>query len=75
MGPSVRAKVPILAPDSTQVVGEVSVGMSTSSVYGLLRNEQRLAAVTAGPALLAGVILSALLARRWREQTLDLQPT
>ena len=75
LGPSVRAKVPILAPDSTQVVGEVSVGMSTSSVYGLLRNEQRLAAVTAGPALLAGVILSALLARRWREQTLDLQPT
>jgi two-component system CitB family sensor kinase len=75
LGPSVRAKVPILAPDSTQVVGEVSVGMSTSSVYGLLRNEQRLAAITAGPALLAGVILSALLARRWREQTMDLQPT
>lgn len=75
LGPSVRAKVPILALDSTQVVGEVSVGMSTSSVYGLLRNEQRLAAMTAGPALLAGVILSALLARRWREQTLDLQPT
>lgn len=75
LGPSVRAKVPILAPDSTRVVGEVSVGMSTSSVYGLLRNEQRLAALTGGPALLAGVVLSALLARRWREQTLDLQPT
>ena len=75
LGPSVRAKVPILAPDSTRVVGEVSVGMSTSSVYGLLRNEQRLAALTGGPALLAGLLLSALLARRWREQTLDLQPT
>jgi two-component system CitB family sensor kinase len=75
LGPSVRAKVPILAPDSTRVVGGVSVGMSTSSVYGLLRNEQRLAALTGGPALLAGVLLSALLARRWREQTLDLQPT
>jgi two-component system CitB family sensor kinase len=75
LGPSIRAKVPIRALDSTRVVGEVSVGMSTSTVYGLLRNEQRLAAMTAGPALLAGVVLSALLARRWREQTLDLQPT
>lgn len=75
MGPSVRAKVPVLTVDSAQVVGEVSVGMSTSSVYGLLRNEYRFAALTGGPALLVGVVLSALLARRWREQTLDLQPT
>ena len=75
MGPSVRAKVPVLEPNSTQVVGEVSVGMSTSTVYGLLRNEYRFAALTGGPALLVGLVLSALLARRWREQTLDLQPT
>nr|MCW1960031.1 Spo0B domain-containing protein [Mycobacterium sp.] len=75
MGPSVRAKVPVLEPGSTRVVGEVSVGMSTSSVAGLLRNEYRFAALTGGPALLVGVVLSALLARRWREQTLDLQPT
>ena len=74
LGPSIRAKVPILAPDSTQVAGTVSVGMSTSSVYGLLRSEQRLAALTGGPALLTGVTLSVLLARRWRKQTLDLQP-
>lgn len=74
LGPSVRAKVPVLAPDSSRVVGEVSVGISTSSVYGLLSNEQRAAALTAGPALLAGVLLSVLLARRWREQTMDLQP-
>ena len=75
LGSSIRAKVPVLEPDSTKVVGEVSVGMSTSSVYGLLRNEYRFAALTGGPALLVGVVLSALLARRWREQTLDLQPT
>jgi len=74
LGPSIRAKVPVLAPDSTRVAGQVSVGMSTSSVYGLLRSEQRLAALTAGPALLTGVVLSVLLARRWRTQTLDLQP-
>lgn len=74
LGPSVRAKVPVRAPGTDQVVGQVSVGMSTSTVYGLLRNEQRLSAMTAGPALLIGVALSMLLARRWREQTLDLQP-
>ena len=75
LGPSVRAKVPILQPDSSRVVGQVSVGMSTSTVYGLLRNEQRLALLTGGPALLTGVLLSVLLARRWRRQTLNLQPT
>jgi len=74
LGPSVRAKVPILEPDSTQVIGQVSVGMSTSTVYSLLRNNQRLAALTGGPALLTGVLLSVLLARRWRRQTLNLQP-
>lgn len=75
MGPSVRAKVPVYEPDSTRVIGEVSVGMSTSSVYSLLRDEQRLAFYTGGPALLTGVLLSVLLARRWRRQTLNLQPT
>ena len=75
MGPSVRAKVPVFAPDSTQVVGVVSVGMSTASVYELFRKDLRLSALTGGPALLIGVLLSGLLARRWRELTLDLQPT
>ena len=75
LGPSMRAKVPVRALGSERVIGAVSVGMSTSSVYELLFNEQRLALLTGGPALLAGVVLSALLARRWREQTLDLQPT
>ena len=74
LGPSIRAKVPVVALDSTRVIGQISVGMSTSTVYGLLRNEQRAAAMTGGPALLAGVVLSGLLARRWRDQTLDLQP-
>ncbi len=75
LGPSMRAKVPVRELDSDRVIGTVSVGMSTSSVYELLRDEQRLALMTGGPALLAGVVLSALLARRWRAQTLDLQPT
>ncbi len=74
LGPSIRAKVPIRAPDSNQVVGEVSVGMSTKTVYDVMRGDLRLAALTGGPALLVALALSALLARRWREQTLDLQP-
>jgi two-component system, CitB family, sensor kinase len=74
LGPSIRAKVPVRAPDSGRIAGLVSVGMSTSSVYDLLRGEQRIAALTAGPALLTGVVMSVLLARRWRHQTLDLQP-
>ena len=75
LGPSVRAKVPVFAPDSDQVVGQVSVGMSTSWVYRLLSSDLRAALLTGGPALLTGGVLSVLLARRWRKQTLDLQPT
>jgi two-component system CitB family sensor kinase len=75
LGPSIRAKVPVLELDSNRVIGQVSVGMSTSTVYALLRDERRLAALTGGPALLTGVVLSVLLARRWRRQTLNLQPT
>lgn len=74
LGPSIRAKVPVRAPDSTQVVGAVSVGMSTKSVYNLMRGDLRAAALTGGPALLFAVLLSVLLARRWRQQTMDLQP-
>lgn len=75
MGPSVRAKVPVFAPDSTTVVGQVSVGMSTSWVYRLLNSDLRAALLTGVPALLVGVLLSVMLSRRWRALTLDLQPT
>lgn len=74
LGPSVRAKVPVFAPDSDKVVGQVSVGMSTSWVYRLLSSDLRAALLTGGPALLTGGCLPVLLARRWRKQTLDLQP-
>ena len=75
LGPSMRAKVPVLAPDASQVIGQVSVGMSTSSVYDLLRKDLNAAALTGGPALVIGALLSILLARRWRELTLGLEPT
>jgi two-component system, CitB family, sensor kinase len=75
LGRSVRAKVPIYAPNSTRVVGEVSVGISTETVHHQLWSDVRRAAVLVGVALLIGVVGSVLLARRWRGLTLGLQPS
>jgi two-component system CitB family sensor kinase len=69
LGPSVRAKVPVLAPDSDRVVGEVSVGMSTAAVHAQLRSDLWAAALMGAVALAAGALVSGLLARRWRGQT------
>ena len=74
LGPSVRAKVPVLQPNSDRVVGEVSVGVSTAAIHSQLWRDLRTAAVLVGAALLIGVVSSALLARRWRGLTLGLQP-
>ncbi|WP_018599912.1 sensor histidine kinase [Mycobacterium sp. 155] len=75
LGPSVRAKVPVLAPDSDRVTGEVSVGISTSAVHHQLWTDVRTAAVLVGVALVIGVVGSVLLARRWRGLTMGLQPS
>jgi two-component system CitB family sensor kinase len=75
LGTSVRAKVPIYAPDSNRVVGEVSVGVSTETVHHQLWSDVRKAAVLVGVALIVGIIGSVLLARRWRGLTLGLQPS
>jgi two-component system, CitB family, sensor kinase len=75
LGRSVRAKVPIYAPDSNRVVGEVSVGVSTETVHHQLWSDVRKAAVLVGVALIIGIIGSVLLARRWRGLTLGLQPS
>ena len=66
LGPSVRAKVPVLAPDSDRVIGEVSIGISTAAVHRQLWSDVRAAAVPVGVALSIGVVGSVLLARRWR---------
>jgi two-component system CitB family sensor kinase len=75
LGPSVAAKVPVLAPDSQRVVGEVSVGISTAAVHEQLWSNIRTSAVLGGVALLLGAVGSVLLARRWRSLTLGLRPT
>ena len=75
LGPSVRAKVPILRPNSQEVIGEVSVGVSTSTIRDQLWTDVRTAAMLVGGALLIGVVGSFLLAKRWRALTLGLQPS
>ena len=75
LGPSVTAKVPILAPDSQRVVGEISVGISTRAVHQQLWSNIRTSAVLGVVALLLGAAGSVLLARRWRSLSLGLRPT
>ncbi|MDX1884755.1 sensor histidine kinase [Mycolicibacterium sp. 120270] len=75
LGRSVRAKVPIYAPNSNRVVGEVSVGISTETVHHQLWSDVRRAAILVGLALIIGIVGSLLLARRWRALTLGLQPS
>jgi two-component system, CitB family, sensor kinase len=75
LGPSVTAKVPIFAPDSQRVVGELSVGVSTAAVHQQLWSNVRISAVLGTITLLLGAVGSLLLARRWRALTLGLRPT
>ncbi|MGZ4661832.1 MAG: ATP-binding protein [Arthrobacter sp.] len=74
LGPSAGAKVPVFAPGSDTVVGEVSVGYSTESVVQSLARDIAPIAMTAAGALLAGILASFLLRRRLQRLTLGLEP-
>ncbi|MGS2805258.1 ATP-binding protein [Nocardia sp. MW-W600-9] len=74
LGDSVRAKVPVRAPGSDRVVGEVSVGISTAAVGEQLSSDLSKAGVLVLGALFTGIAGSVLLARRWHGLTLGLQP-
>jgi two-component system CitB family sensor kinase len=74
LGPSAGAKVPVYAPGSSTVVGEVSVGYSMESLSQSLRQDIVPIALTAAGALLAGVLASFLLRRRLQRLTLGLEP-
>ncbi|WP_245953448.1 sensor histidine kinase [Arthrobacter silvisoli] len=74
LGPSAGAKVPVYAPGSGTVVGEVSVGYSMESLSQSLRQDIVPIALTAAGALLAGVLASFLLRRRLQRLTLGLEP-
>lgn len=83
LGPSAGAKVPVYAPGTGSaggtdgqgpIVGEVSVGYSVESLSKSLARDIIPIAVTAGGALLAGVLASFLLRRRLQRLTLGLEP-
>jgi two-component system CitB family sensor kinase len=75
LGPSAGAKVPIYAPgSSTTVVGIVSVGYSMESLGQSLARDIVPIVLTAGGALLTGVLASFLLRRRLQRLTLGLEP-
>ncbi|WP_433723956.1 ATP-binding protein [Nocardia sp. CA-129566] len=74
LGPSVRAKVPVVRADSNLIVGAVSVGISTTAIRGQLLADLRTAAFLIAAALVVGIAGSALLARRWGGLTLGLEP-
>ncbi|MBE4717022.1 histidine kinase [Pseudarthrobacter sp. AB1] len=75
LGPSAGAKVPIYAPESsTTVVGIVSVGYSMESLGQSLARDIVPIFLTAGGALLTGVLASFLLRRRLQRLTVGLEP-
>ncbi|MEZ2391304.1 ATP-binding protein [bacterium RCC_150] len=74
LGPSAGAKVPVYAPGSTTVVGEVSVGYSMESLSQGLAKDIVPIALTAAGSLLTGVLASFLLRRRLQRLTLGLEP-
>jgi two-component system CitB family sensor kinase len=74
LGPSAGAKVPVYAPGTGTVVGEVSVGYSMETVGQSLERDIGPVALTAAGALLAGVLASFLLRHRLRRLTMGLEP-
>src|SRR6476661_3670546 len=74
LGPSAGAKVPVYAPGTGAVVGEVSVGYSMETVAQSVARDIGPVALTAAGALLAGVLGSFLLRRRLQRLTLGLEP-
>lgn len=74
LGPSAGAKVPVFAPGSAAVVGEVSVGYSTETIGQSLARDIVPIAGTAAGALLVGILASFLLRRRLQRLTLGLEP-
>lgn len=74
LGPSAGAKVPVYAPGTATVVGEVSVGYSMETVAQSVARDIGPVALTATGALLAGILGSFLLRRRLQRLTLGLEP-
>lgn len=74
LGPSAGAKVPVYAPGTNAIVGEVSVGYSMESVSQTVARDVGPVALAAAGSLLTGVLASFLLRRRLQRLTLGLEP-
>ncbi|RSZ64215.1 sensor histidine kinase [Corynebacterium hylobatis] len=74
LGDSVRAKVPVFAPDSRQSVGEVSVGFARAGVFDELPRLLLGVGAAAALALLIGTGATLVLRHRWEQLTLGVQP-
>ncbi|OMH31293.1 ATP-binding protein [Tersicoccus sp. Bi-70] len=74
LGASAGAKVPVYAPGSAAVVGEVSVGFSRESVTAVIGRDAVGIVLGAFGALVVGLLASLLLRRRLARKTLGLQP-
>jgi two-component system CitB family sensor kinase len=74
LGLSARAKVPVLAPGSGDVVGEVSVGFAPERVFADAPGLVTLAAAIAAVALAVAVIVALVIRRRLERLTRGVQP-
>ncbi|WP_035749084.1 sensor histidine kinase [Arthrobacter sp. 35W] len=74
LGHSARAKVPVFAPGTATVVGEVSVGISSEDVLDSLAGSVLPIVGAAALALGLGALASYLLGRRLKSLTLGLEP-
>ncbi|PWI45598.1 sensor histidine kinase [Streptomyces sp. ICBB 8177] len=72
LGHAANGKVPLYGPTNT-LVGEVSVGIEESRVFGRLRGELPVFALYVGISLAVGVAASSLLARRLKRSTFGLE--
>lgn len=75
LGESVRAKVPVYAPNSQRVVGEVSVGMATEPLTGPLLASIGWIALFALLAAALATVAGRVTVRRLKRETLGLEPS
>lgn len=74
LGESVRAKVPVLAPDASNVVGEVSVGVGVEQLSARLWDAVIVVLLFGIGTLGISALATAFLVRRLKSQTLGLEP-
>lgn len=74
LGESVRAKVPVFAPGTGEVVGEVSVGVGVQALAAQLWDAAIIVLLFGVGALGLSALATAWLVRRLKTQTLGLEP-